>query len=65
MPKFVVVHVTDDGGAEVYGTPTTWERAKARADRMEADLDELRDEAGGGAGSVMPCPVQPFARWSA
>jgi hypothetical protein len=62
---FTIVYVDDDMNPACYGTFRTREAAEARADRMNDSLDVERDIAGGGAGLVAVCSIQPLRTWSA
>lgn len=64
MSTYVVVYVSDDGLPYAYGPFRSQARADALAERCERDLDEDRDEAGGGAGMVMVRRVEPPEAWS-
>jgi hypothetical protein len=64
MSTYVAVFVNDDGMPYAYGPFRSEERADAVAERIERDLDEDRDVAGGGAGMVRVCRVEPPEAWS-
>lgn len=66
--SYVVVYVDDDMNPSAYGTATgrpfaSHEAASRVHKRMDADLEECRDEAGGGAGHVAVLPVQRLGSW--
>jgi hypothetical protein len=60
---FTVVYVNDDMAPSCFGTFNTHEAALKFADRINADLDNDRDVAGGGAGLVAVCPIQRKRAW--
>lgn len=62
-PRWTVVYVSDDMQPSVYGTYTSYDRARAARDRMDRDLENDRDMAGGGAGHVQVCRIQPARAW--
>lgn len=60
---FVVIYVNDELHPTVYGPFRSVEKAIALSDRIEASIDDDRDDAGGGAGWVYWKCVLPPAAW--
>jgi hypothetical protein len=60
---FTVVYISDDLSPSCYGQFSTREAATKVAERMERDLDDDRDDSGGGVGWVHVCKLQRRSDW--